>query len=326
MIAWSTDHLPRRDRFECWREERARRLFGVEIEIAPDWRPDFSGRIAAAAVGPATVIDLEVMPHILHRTQRAIDRAPDGTFAIWRVERGSGVMVAGGDEHPIGAGEISSGWCDLPYSSLPISKATITCRIVKIPLTAIQNLTAELHTLTARKHERVPGIEALLGSFLTAFLEQASHLSGAVAEQAVQSLVQLALAARGSGDVRDMPTAAAIRQGLLVRARRLVERDLHRAELGPAHVAAALGISVRKLHMMFEPTGESFSRHVTGRRLARADALLAAAPMMPVTEIAYACGFDSLSTFFRCYRAVYGASPGERRAALRHGISDSGGS
>ena len=228
-------------------------------------------------------------------------------------------MVAGGGEQPIGAGEISSGSCDLPYANLPTVKDTVVCRIVKIPLKAIQNLTVEPSTLIGHKHGRAPGIDALLGSLLASFLEQAPHLSGAAADQAVQALVQLALAARGAGDLRDAAAAAAIRRGLLVRARRLVERDLHRADLGPGQIAASLGISVRKLHLVFEPTGESFSRHLTARRLAHADALLLAAPTMPVTEVAYACGFESLSIFFPCFRTAYGASPGERRAAFREG-------
>ncbi|MDP4023407.1 helix-turn-helix domain-containing protein [Methylobacterium sp. NEAU 140] len=141
-----------------------------------------------------------------------------------------------------------------------------------------------------------------------------------------QSLGQFVIARRAQrlpADLADRPGVPvprrpggmpAPREDLLTRAQDLIERELHRADLSPARVAARLGISVRKLHLVFEPSGESFTRRVLARRLARADRLLRDAPDRSVTEVAYAAGFESLSTFFRSYRAAYGASPGERRA------------
>ncbi|MDP4021534.1 helix-turn-helix domain-containing protein [Methylobacterium sp. NEAU 140] len=126
----------------------------------------------------------------------------------------------------------------------------------------------------------------------------------------------LAPFAPGATDGCDDPDTAAIREALLIRAHRLIEQSLHRPDLTPARLAASLGISVRTLHFVFEPGGVSFSRYVLARRLARADRLLREAAHLSVTEVAYASGFHSLSTFFRCYRAAYGAPPGERRAEV----------
>jgi transcriptional regulator GlxA family with amidase domain len=52
---------------------------------------------------------------------------------------------------------------------------------------------------------------------------------------------------------------------------------------------------------------------VARRRLQRAQALLAQ-PHGSVTEVAFACGFNSLATFYRQYASAFGASPaGHRR-------------
>jgi AraC-like DNA-binding protein len=100
----------------------------------------------------------------------------------------------------------------------------------------------------------------------------------------------------------------------LSKAGQSIGQNLHRSDLAPALVAAELGISVRSLHLLFEPTGESFSRTLSGMRLAEALRLLKAEPARPVADIAFACGFESLATFYRVFRRAYGLSPGDVRA------------
>ncbi len=63
--------------------------------------------------------------------------------------------------------------------------------------------------------------------------------------------------------------------------RQFIEDNLHRDNLTPAAVAQALGISLRQLHMLFEPTGQSFSRYLLTRRLEAARAELASHPDPP---------------------------------------------
>jgi transcriptional regulator GlxA family with amidase domain len=40
-----------------------------------------------------------------------------------------------------------------------------------------------------------------------------------------------------------------------------------------------------------------------------------------IDEIAFACGFDSIATFYRTFQAAHGMSPGEFRATqVEHGL------
>jgi AraC-like DNA-binding protein len=75
--------------------------------------------------------------------------------------------------------------------------------------------------------------------------------------------------------------------------------------------AAALGISLRQLHMLFEPTGTSFARYVTQRRLQHCRAALTSPAARSVADIAFGWGFNSLATFYR----AFGLSPTAVRAA-----------
>ncbi|WP_163449954.1 helix-turn-helix domain-containing protein, partial [Escherichia coli] len=92
-----------------------------------------------------------------------------------------------------------------------------------------------------------------------------------------------------------------------------VRDNLHRPELSSDLVAARLGVSVRQIHLLFEPTGTSLHRTIMTQRVAEACRLLAALPDRPVTAIAFACGFESLATFYRTFKGITGTTPNDYR-------------
>ena len=86
-------------------------------------------------------------------------------------------------------------------------------------------------------------------------------------------------------------------------------------ELSPAQVAAHFGITPRYVHRLFEQTGTTFTEHLYMLRLRHAHQLLTNKlhRHRSITDIAYDCGFLSLTHFGRRYREMYGQSPGEAR-------------
>ncbi|MEQ8696746.1 MAG: helix-turn-helix transcriptional regulator, partial [Bauldia litoralis] len=115
------------------------------------------------------------------------------------------------------------------------------------------------------------------------------------------------------------PHEAALRPALLNALIGFIEDRLDDPGLSVARAAAHLGVSKRYVHRLCEPTGRSFSEHVTDRRLERALALLTASTPAgrtrpAIAEIAYACGFSDLSHFNRRFKARFGATPREVRA------------
>lgn len=108
-------------------------------------------------------------------------------------------------------------------------------------------------------------------------------------------------------------------------ARAHIERNLEWGVLTPVATARALGISVRQLHLLFRPTGTTFSRYVLGRRLERARAALLLDPGRKVLEIALSCGIESPTVFYRAFRLAFGVTPTDYRrspAAGEAGVAD----
>ncbi|MDP0496488.1 MAG: AraC family transcriptional regulator [Verrucomicrobiota bacterium JB024] len=91
-----------------------------------------------------------------------------------------------------------------------------------------------------------------------------------------------------------------------------LEENLHRP-LGRQEVADFLQVHPNHLARLFRRfCGESFNTYVRNLRLQRSRELLEV-PGMNVGQVARACGYTDPNYFIRCYRDVYGHTPGAGR-------------
>lgn len=154
---------------------------------------------------------------------------------------------------------------------------------------------------------------ALASSYVAHLLPVLDSLDPAAQAALVGNLGALiGLAHQASAPAREQ-AAAALSDARLRRLYRYLDRHHSDPTLTPRSVAQSNGLSVRTVHALFEPTGGSFSRYITGRRLETAHALLSEKDGRTVADIAYASGFDSMATFYRAFRDRYGHSPGDLR-------------
>jgi len=98
-----------------------------------------------------------------------------------------------------------------------------------------------------------------------------------------------------------------------------IEGNLEWGVLTPLSTARALGISVRQLHLLFEPTGKTFARYVLARRLERVRMTLLQQPARKVLDIAFSCGIESSTVFYRGFRQAFGMTPTAYRRASQAG-------
>jgi AraC-like DNA-binding protein len=82
--------------------------------------------------------------------------------------------------------------------------------------------------------------------------------------------------------------------------------------LSPRDASRALGCSVSSIHKYCAAAGTSFGRMVMTARMSHAAYLLARDDTR-IAEIAFDCGFASISHFCRTFKAIYGVAPGELR-------------
>lgn len=150
-----------------------------------------------------------------------------------------------------------------------------------------------------------------------------------------QSVAQILL----SGDIRDGSASQprsendvlTLQQMKLAPVISAMEEALE-TPLSMDELAAIAGVSVRQIERRFRAMlGQSPAEYYRSLRLRRAKTLVEQSTL-PISEIAVACGFGSLSNFSKKYAQEFGLSPSKRRVQLsaasrpHHRISDNQGS
>lgn len=318
MISFSTDELRPQDRFDHWCEVRGKSLFGVTIELEREKRADFQGRFSAVPIGNAVLAEMTASSYRVGRTAADIARVSSNSLSIGYQIRGPGFVDIGrGRVHRIREGDFTVSHSDQPFMGTPERSDGFHFRTLKIPLTGDILLGARAHNLAPCPLNGSAKLTRLIAAIFAALSDPNDPAISP--EHDIQHIARLALMARQRLSPGFPENRAALRAGYLHAARGVMKRDLHRPDLTPASVAAELAISLRQVHVLFEPTGFSFARTLTAMRLRQARKRLETMPAHSVTDIAYACGFDSVATFYRVFRASFAMTPRDVRMAARDG-------
>jgi len=314
----STDAIAQRDRFAYWGEAVSRQFTGMTVEATPEQRQVFSARLSIVRHAGVTSMTFERSAALVHRGAADIARFPSDNLLVYSAASSpSWFRAHDGDEFVAPPGSLVVGFADVPFSHACAGGPHLACALASLPATLIGAFRrGRRHALPRVVHTH-SGLGALLGAYFAAWRRNLATLEGEAFDIAAHSLAQLAALAQGSADTAAEPNREAVAAARRAAAERFIVRNLHRPHLSPAHVAAAVGVSVRRLHGLFEPTGVSIGRRIVALRLAKARDLLAGEADLSVTEVAYRCGFDNLATFYRLFKAAFQMTATELRAAAR---------
>ena len=150
------------------------------------------------------------------------------------------------------------GGSDEPYRSG--RKGAASFEMLVIPQAALSPLLAGGRLARPFQLPGASPLGSLLGAAMDAAKAQAPLVPDELGEAVLRNLCGLVALACGASDEGAEHGRVSLRSAQLAAVKRHV--DLHLADPGltPASAAAALGISVRLLHRLFEPSGSSFAR------------------------------------------------------------------
>jgi AraC-like DNA-binding protein len=194
----------------------------------------------------------------------------------------------------------------------------VRCLSIYVPRRHLLERVNHAEDLIARSIDADPVILRYLRRYLRHLVAADEDIGHPViADHVATTLLDLIALALSTGhDLGALPR----KRGL--RAARLLE-ILSAIKLGHAdpafslpRVSAKLGLSPRYIQDLLYETGSSFTERVLETRLQTARAMLSDPrhDRLKVSEIAYACGFNEVSYFNRCFRGRFGASPTQFRA------------
>ena len=312
-IVFSTDALPVHQRFPVYCEEIVRSWCGLDLRTAD--RSGFHAHLEFRRVGIIEIMT-NIMPAIDCIRTPSLLRDGDDTLMVMLLLSGKAYQTQLGEGCELNAGDtvICNSACAGEYNLVADSKVLG----VKIPRMRLSVLLPHMSRFAGAKLDKDPVALRLLSGYLTGTLNvdfDGSERAARLHQDHIVDLVALALGMEGEPRaITEQRGARAARRAAVVRA---IETSMADPALDAANVAARLGITVRYVHHLLEPTGRTFSEHLLDKRLAKAVEVLSdpGQSQRRIADIAFEVGFRDLSYFNRMFRRKYAGTPTELRQA-----------
>jgi AraC-like DNA-binding protein len=187
---------------------------------------------------------------------------------------------------------------------------------VFVPREILQSKLGEIHGLHGA--DLRGGLGPLLADYLRALAARLPDMSESDADAAAAATIDIIAACLRPTAESMRGAAAPIEDAVLVRAKRLIEQNLHSPRLTPDFLCRTLGVSRRTLYRLFEPRS-GVHAYILRRRLDQImQALTDPDNRQPISELGARYGFASRETFWRAFRKEYGVTPGDIRARKTH--------
>lgn len=310
----STEALraPKRQAFV---RDAAFNLFNLEADFE-DTAPDrVHADIHVTGGALVSVVDVHTSWSVVRRTAARAAASPTDHLMLYRIAQGGGWFRNGrGEQFLTSNGSLVLGSQAAPYTAAAAAGRDWRFQVIRI---AADSLPASGDRIRRRGFSLLrecDPMSQLVAQYLDSMATQLHALRPRELGAALAALDLLLASSMGDGEALAHDGGRALGAARLVAARNFMELCVENPQLGPELVAAHLGVSPRQLHRLFASDGTSVSLEIRRLRVSRAQALLVRNPARPVTDVAYACGFDSLATFYRCFRAETGRTATEWRA------------
>ena len=310
---FDTRRVRRQERLAFWHEVMRSQILPVSIDPRQD-ESLASDAMRASRVGDLHIREVVGGEHLYRRTEADLRAGDPNMLLVGLQLKGSAILVQDGREAVMGAGDLV-----LYDSSRPFTlamDARFSWQVFRLPKDKLRRSDREIAKLTAVRLDTTKGVAGIVVRFLrdiTANLEVASE------PETAQSLCENAadlIATLVRSHFAQSWDVAHPQRVLLQHALTHIDANLGDTRLSPDGIAHAVGVSTRRLHQLFEPTGRTVCEHVREERLAALARDLADPRLIriPVSRLAAAHGMKNPSLVARAFRERMNCTPSEYRA------------
>lgn len=277
-----------------------------ELEYKP-LSTTFHGGMAERALGQLQFVTVSTSS--LEVTRSKAHRERNGQDSLWVgiIQDGETILSHQDREDTLRSGDIVIYGSSSCYAHhIP---ACLSALFVKVPIDLAAQYFPRKATDVVQRISSRDGLGYISSSFLLSIAGQADTVGSKDSDLLVDSLLAtLSLAFRDSPS--SFSSVKRERLSLEKRIRLFIEANLDDEELSSSGIARAHGISHRYLNRIFARDDLTPSRYLVQRRLAKCREVLTNPGLseLSVSQIAFAHGFNDLSTFCRAFKAEFGVT------------------
>jgi AraC-like DNA-binding protein len=270
----------------------------------------FTGCVEATDLGGIRLARVAASACLVRRRAEDIARMTETPYLVKFQVKGNSIWSQRGRVVRLRPGDFVLCSTAEPYS-LRFSDA-FEMPVICLPVDTARRLTPDPDQFLGI---RMPGEDVDCG-LLSSFVAQVSTRMGGLQEPLMRrveaSILDLLGGVLSARTGHGRPSA----DEYLVQIKAYIGEHLHDRRLSPAMIAAAIGVSTRYVHSLFQSEPMTVGQYIRSLRVTACRRSLEglAADKGSLTDIALRWGFYDLSHMSRCFRAEFGASPSEFRS------------
>jgi AraC-like DNA-binding protein len=276
----------------------------------------FAGEIKCSSLGFLTLTEIRATREYGERTKKQVSKAQNERFVLVLLRAGSLKVTQAGRACVLGPNTFTLFDCNAPYTFQHVEPTDVLD--VSMPADVVRSRLKRADDLVATPLRADAGLGRVMADVVQSLAREAPHIAASAADGCAGSVADMFGVLFDSACDAGLPIGdSAVRSAIYRRCVAFIEDNLDDAQLGPATISAAVGISVRYLHKIFHAAGESAGDYVRRRRLARSceDLIDVRNRHLRIKEIAFRYGFRNPAHFSDAFKIQHGVSPRDMRPA-----------
>ncbi len=312
---WDTNDVGQDEAFSYYREGICAAFMDLVPEAGRSTQARFSARVESVPLGNGAVNRVKATSHQVLRTPHEIAAAPDECFYLNYQTGGACRIEQGGRAATLNPGDVGLFDSTRPFVLEHRSRPTLAVHSFWVPRSALASRLRRDVEVGPAVLSHHGGIGKLVMETARVLGDGAVWMPSATSARLFDMLLDLTAMVLAGEEHARVDAAQARGDAILLRLKSMIARRLHDPQLNAAECASAAGISQRYMQKLFARQGQTFGGHVLQERLLAAAAHLREPAMahLPISTIAYDCGFRDLSHFGRAFRTRFDCTPGDWR-------------
>jgi len=314
----STDEVHPKTAFRRWREMVCERLAPATLQT--DDASHFRGKLAVTNIGTVPISHLAYTSLRTEATADMIRRNGQHSqvYAILRLS-GNASYQQGDQEAKTRPGDLVV----LDARPTVCMMDANSSLLLNLPRERLENVLGPSRLFSALTISGALASASLAQTYFQELVRVGNQLTPDGAARMASIGIDLIVASLAERLAQEVPRST---HGTVTvqRAKAYIEAHLGDQTLDPPHLAAAVGVSLRRLQELFHASGRHISDYIWERRLEVAAARLVdpACAHMSIGLLAYGSGFTSQAHFARRFKQRHGLTPTEFRQASRQRQND----